>query len=156
LRKFEEHPRTTDNLEVIRRWEGVRATNWLTEADKEALKEGSREYHLLINEQGEYELVEYEHIPTAAAGSRELRAFLFNREGEWYLLYWHIAGDKKLQLPIAPSHATLYKQLGQPEPFLSTSQTDTTVPLNSCHYIKVTAHTKEQIIDILNHSIIIN
>ncbi len=156
LKRFEEHPRTADNLEVIRRWEEVRATDWLTEADKEALREGNREYHLLINEQGEYELVEYEPILTAAAGSRELRAFLFNRRGEWYLRYWHIAGNKKLQLPVAPSRATLYKQLRQPEPFLSTSQTEVTVPLNGCHYIKVTGHTKEQIVDIVNHSVILD
>ncbi|HHU26349.1 MAG TPA: hypothetical protein GXZ56_07000 [Bacteroidales bacterium] len=156
LKRFEEHPRTADNLEVIRRWEEVRATDWLTETDKEALKEGSREYHLLINEQGEYELVEYEHILTAAAGNRELRAFLFNRGGDWYLRYWHIEGDKKLQLPISPSRATLYKQLDKPEAFLSTSQTEVTVPLNDCRYIKVTDYTKEQIVDIMNHAIITN
>ncbi len=156
LKRFEEHPRTADNLEVIRRWEYVRATNWLTETQKEALKECGREYHLLINEQGKHELVEYEHILTAATGSRELRAFLFNRERDWYLLYWHIAGDKKLQIPIAPSQATLYKQIGKPEPFLSKTRTDITIPLNGCRYVKVTGHTKEQIVDILNHSIIID
>lgn len=154
LKRFEQHPRTADNLEVIRRWEEVRAIDWLTNTNKEALKDGNREYHLLINEKGEYELVEYEHILTAAAGSRELRAFLFNRKGNWYLLYWHISGDKKLQLPIAPSQATLYKQLGQPEPFISTSQTDITVPVNNCRYIKITGHTKEEIVDILNQAII--
>lgn len=156
LRKFEKHPRTADNLEVIHRWEEVRATNWLTEINKETLKDGNREYHLLINEQGEYELVEYEQILTAATGSRELRAFLFNRKGDWYLLYWHISGDKKLRLPIASSRARLYKQLGQPEPFVSTSQMDITVPLNDCRYVKITGLTKEQIVDILNHSIIMD
>lgn len=31
LEKLELHPRTPDNLEVIRRWEDVRARNWLTD-----------------------------------------------------------------------------------------------------------------------------
>src|SRR5699024_10403672 len=28
LQKFEDHPRTPDNLEILRRWEEIRINNW--------------------------------------------------------------------------------------------------------------------------------
>ena len=91
------HPRTDDLLEVLRRWEDVRLSGWLTEEQKREIIENQLQEHiLLINEQKEYELVPYAQIPTA---DEHLRAFGFERNGKSYVVYWHTAGEGKLTLP---------------------------------------------------------
>ena len=93
------HPRIDDLMEVMRRWEDVRAKNWLTKEQKELLKSPTKEHHLYLNEKGEYELVEWEQIPiggeTLAPG---LRAFLFERGGKRVVAYWHTFGRAKYAL----------------------------------------------------------
>ena len=93
------HPRIDDLMEVMRRWEDVRAKNWLTKEQKELLKSPTKEHHLYLNEKGEYELVEWEQIPiggeTLAPG---LRAFLFERGGKRVVAYWHTFGCAKYAL----------------------------------------------------------
>jgi len=107
------HPRTADNFEVFRRWEEVRATHWLTEKQKQMLRNPEQEYILLINEQKEFELVPYDQIMDVAKGSREVRAFTFQRKGESYVVFWHISGNKKLELPLNSRDFTLMENLGQ-------------------------------------------
>ena len=85
------HPRCDDLLEGVRRWEDVRARGWLTDGQREALKDPKREFHLYLNESGEYELCEIEMLPAPAA-AKHLRGFLFRREGKTHLAYWHTAG----------------------------------------------------------------
>ena len=93
------HPRIGDLLEVMRRWEDVRARGWLTAAQKEALKSPTQEHHLYKNESGEYELVEWRQIPiggkTLAPG---LRAFIFERGGKRVVAYWHTCGNGRFAL----------------------------------------------------------
>ena len=68
VEKFHTNPRTDDVFEVMRRWEDVRVKNWLTQEQKEALRDPDTEYTLLINEEKEYELVPYEKIDDIAGG----------------------------------------------------------------------------------------
>ena len=89
-----QHPRIDDLLEVMRRWEDVRARNWLTPAQKEALKSPTQEHHLYINERGEYELHEIEMLPTPT-NAPELRGFVFERGGKRMVAYWHTSGAAK-------------------------------------------------------------
>ena len=93
------HPRIDDLMEVMRRWEDVRAKGWLTQGQKEELKSPTREHHLYLNENGEYELVEWTQIPiggeTLAPG---LRAFVFERSGKRIVAYWHTSGRAKYAL----------------------------------------------------------
>lgn len=56
---FKANPRFEDIFEVMRRWEDVRAANWLTDEQKLMLRQADKEFTLLINAKGEYELVEY-------------------------------------------------------------------------------------------------
>lgn len=91
------HPRMGDILETMRRWEDVRAWKWLTEEQKEMLKDPHAEYHLYLNEAGEYELVRWEQIPDVCGG--QVRAFVFERRGERYVAYWHVSGDGTMLLP---------------------------------------------------------
>ena len=98
LSKVKRHPRMADLLEVMRRWEDVRAKKWLTPAQKSALKSPTRQHHLYLNEKGEYELYEIEMlVPEDAAG---LRAFLFERNGRRVIAYWHTSGKGDYSLPL--------------------------------------------------------
>ena len=91
------HPRMGDILETMRRWEDVRARKWLTDRQKELLKDPAAEYHLFLDDAGEYELVRCERIPDVCGG--QVRAFLFERGGERYVAYWHVGGNGALRLP---------------------------------------------------------
>ena len=93
------HPRGKDLLEVIRRWEDVRAKGWLTDEMKEALKSATQEHHLYVNEKGEYELVEMQMLD-GAAKAPNARAFVFERGGKRMIAYWHTNGSGKLEVDL--------------------------------------------------------
>lgn len=102
MQRMRAHARTPDILEVMRRWEDVRATGWLSPAQKEELKDTSREHTLLIDEEGEYELVPYERI-AADGGSGAVTAYLFVRKGRTYAVVWHNTGSGTLAVPVPES-----------------------------------------------------
>ncbi|MCQ2388154.1 MAG: hypothetical protein MJ138_00375 [Kiritimatiellae bacterium] len=91
------HPRMNDILETMRRWEDVRARKWLTPAQKELLKDPKREFHLYLNDKGEYELVEIALVEGVAGG--KVRAFVFERNGRRTVAHWHVDGAGTLALP---------------------------------------------------------
>lgn len=92
------HPRINDLLEVMRRWEDIRLSGWLTAAQKqEIIDDPEQERILLINEAKEYELVPYTQITTA---DEKIRAFGFERGSRSYVVYWHTHGEGSLKLPI--------------------------------------------------------
>lgn len=99
LWKLNAHPRKDDLLEVIRRWEDVRARKWLTPGQKEALKSETQEHHLYLNGKGEYELVEMEMLPTPAKAP-SARAFIFARDGKRVIAYWHTSGAARLAVDL--------------------------------------------------------
>ena len=147
LNAFDAHPRTADNLEVFRRWEEVRVQNWLTEEQKKMLQNLQQEHILLVNEQNNFELVPYEQITEAANGSKEIRAFIFERQNDLYVTYWHISGSKKLILPLNAADIMLYKNLGQEENMASRQGSSVTVPLENKFYLKASNISKQQLID---------
>lgn len=155
LKKFDLHPRTADNLEVIRRWEEVRTKQWLTEKQKSELKNTEQEYHLLLNEQNEFELVPYEQISDVAGGSKEVRAFLFEREGACYVVYWHISGDKKLELSIDGNRVKLYENPGQEVNLTSKSKKEITIPVGKRRYLKVSNASKEKVVNYFKNAKIV-
>lgn len=99
LAELKAHPRTADILETMRRWEDVRAKNWLTSEQKELLKDPVREHHLYLNDAGGYELVEWKQIPIGGGKlSSGLRAFLFEYGGKRVVAYWHTSGRARYAL----------------------------------------------------------
>lgn len=156
LNTFDAHPRTADNLEVFRRWEEVRVQNWLTEEQKKMLQNLQQEHILLVNEKNNFELVPYEHITEAANGSKELRAFIFERQNDLYVTYWHISGSKKLVLPLNASDIKLYKNLGQEENLVTGQGNSVTVPLGNRLYLKASNVSKEELIDAFAEATIID
>lgn len=147
LDAFKAHPRTADNLEVIRRWEEVRAENWLTEEQKKSLQQTNQEHHLLVNENNEPELVAYDSIDDFAGGNKDIRAFIFERKGSPYVVYWHISGDKKLELPLNSSDIRLYETLGKEETVDTSSTHRIIIPASSRRYIQGTNLSKQALLD---------
>ena len=146
LKKFDSHPRTPDNLEVLRRWEDIRAQNWLTEEQKKMLQDLNQEHILILNEEKKYELVPYEQIQDVANGSKEIRAFIFERKGERYVVYWHISGSKNIELPLDPKNVTLLEDLGKEIPIQSLGDKSVTIPAGNRHYLKTSHFSKKQLI----------
>jgi hypothetical protein len=116
--RLKEHPRRDDLLQVVRRWEDVRARKWLTPEQKEALKSETQEHHLYLNEKGEYELLEMEMLPTAAKAPNT-RAFIFERAGKRMIAYWHTSGAAKLAVDLGKAETVELSSLRYLETALS-------------------------------------
>ena len=140
---FRTNPRTADILEVMRRWEDVRAKNWLTPLQKMALRDPDQEHTLLINETGDYELVPYDRIPT---GEERISAWYFERAGKRYVTCWHTAGEGHLFLPLPADAVTYTDELGS-EPILPEIVADGVVlPVGKKRYL-CTNLSKEELLD---------
>jgi hypothetical protein len=146
LEAFKTHPRTADILEVMRRWEDVRAKKWLTDEQKLALQDLEQEHILLINESGEYELVAYDQITGAAGGSKDIRAFIFERKGECCVVYWHASGSGKLALPLEAAAVKLHKELGGAPLRVSARKGVTTIPVGDRCYLS-SSLSREKLIE---------
>ncbi len=157
LKKFAAHPRTPDNLEVLRRWEEVRVRHWLTKAQKRMLQDLGQEHILLINGQGEFELLPYDQIKDVAGGSREVRAFVFERKGDSYIVYWHISGEGKLRLPLNRENIILLESPDKALQELSGQESGTvTVPVGKRRYIKAPGLTRDQLVEAFRQAEIID
>jgi hypothetical protein len=143
---YSKHARTTDNIEVIRRWEDVRKKNWLTAPQKKMLQNPDQEYFLITNEKNDYELLPYEQITNIADHSREVRAFIFKRGADWYVMYWHISDNKNLELPLKADNVTLYKDFKTKVAITSSSSGNIVLPANDRKYLRFKNLTKDQII----------
>ena len=106
LTKYRKHPRLADLMEVMRRWEDVRAKNWLTAEQKEQLKSSTQEHHLYRNERGTYELHEIEMLPSPEK-AKAVRGFVFTRGGKRMLAYWHMSGAGRLEIACGAGGARL-------------------------------------------------
>jgi hypothetical protein len=145
LELFKAHPRTPDNMEVFRRWEEVRAKHWLNDEQKKMLMDLKQEHILLLNEKNEFELVPYDQIMNIANGSREIRAFTFKRNNDNYVVYWHISGNKKLELPIRSADFMLMENLGKEIKVISEDGGKTIIPAENRHYIKTNKLTRDEL-----------
>ena len=105
------HPRCDDLLEVMRRWEDVRARGWLTDEQREALKDPKREFHLYLNEKGEYELHEIEML-SVSPKAPHLRGFVFERGGRRVVAYWHTCGSGRASVAIGENSSETVLELG--------------------------------------------
>jgi hypothetical protein len=157
LGKFEAHPRTPDNLEVFKRWEEVRAKHWLTAEQKQMLRNPAQEHILLLNEKQEFELVPYDQIMDVAHGSREVRAFTFKRNNDLYVVYWHISGNKELELPLRSTDITLLESLGKEMQVNSSPNGDNSIlPVGNRRYIKTSKLTQDELITAFKNAKIID
>jgi hypothetical protein len=145
LSALEKHPRTPSNLEVVRRWEEVRAQNWLSPAQKLALRNLEQEHTLLIDESGKFVLLPCEQIDSLDAPQQALRAFVFERNGNPWVAYWHPSGEATLRLDLPAKDIHLMREPGAPIR-LKNSGNSTSLPLGERHYIEFLNLSREQAI----------
>ncbi|MBQ3151430.1 MAG: hypothetical protein IJB86_09330 [Clostridia bacterium] len=126
IERFRSNARADDILEVLRRWEDVRTKHLLTEKQKSELKNADREHTLIINEAGEYELLECKRINCKEAN---ITAYLFERNGLRYASYWHNTGEGEMYLPLGEFEC-LEEIASDPLPKADT------VPVSHKRYIK--------------------
>lgn len=138
-RAYREHPRRFDLFEAIRRWEDVRAKNWLTEEQKIMLRDSVQEHTLLINEDGEYELQPYWQICEAP-----VRAFILERKGMRYVAYWHVDSEGTLALPVSADAVTVMDELNRPALAVTPHGDGVKIPIGNRRYL-ATALSREEI-----------
>ncbi|MDY3072104.1 MAG: hypothetical protein SOW68_07550 [Eubacteriales bacterium] len=132
LGRFRAHPRIDDILEVMRRWEDVRATHWLTGDQKLALRDLAQEHTLLINEKGEYELAAYRKIDAPSG----ISAFVFEREGARWVVYWHETGEGSLELPLGGCQYTVSDAIGGEPLAVPSSDGASVIPAGAKRYLR--------------------
>ena len=151
LERFERHPRTGDILKVMRRWEDVRATGWLSEEQKAALRQPGREHTLLVDEEGNYELAEWTRLTAPA----DISAYYIARKGMSCVVYWHERGEGELGLSMPPEDFTAADHLGG-EPFRPESVNGYAfVPAGNKRYI-MTPLSRERIQEIFAGAVLRN
>ncbi|MGB8479301.1 MAG: hypothetical protein WCE63_10710 [Acidobacteriaceae bacterium] len=155
LGALDAHPRTPDNLEVIRRWEEVRATSWLTEEQKMALRNLDQEYTLLIDERGKFVLTPWEQIEGVAGAAAPGRAFLFEHNGNIWVAYWHTSGEGFMQLPIVAKKATLMKELGKPTMIKGKGQL-LKAPLGELRYLEFNNLNRHEVVRAFQNATILS
>jgi hypothetical protein len=151
LEQMDLHPRTADNLEVVKRWEDVRASNWLTRAHKEALRNLDQEHTLLINETGHFEMVPYVQIEKVSGADQPVRAFVFERAGNAWVVCWHTSGAATLYVDLPPRRVQLMKELRKEMP-VKQSRSGIQLPLNDRHYIKFVGLSVKDVITAFQNS----
>lgn len=110
LDQLDKHPRTKDNLEVIRNWENLRIGNKLTAGQKEMLKNTAQEHFLFTDEKGTVEILPYSQIEGLPS---HVRAFVFERGGSGWIVYWDAYGESTLTLPDTAGRIELFETPGK-------------------------------------------
>ena len=146
---MERHPRTSDNLEVLKRWEDVRNSDFLTAEIKAVLRDPAKEHILLLDEKGNFELQECEQVQGAAAGNSAMRAFIFERKGVQCAVYWHPFGEAQAELQVDPAKIKVFRSIGSPVPVKQKSAS-VIIPVDNRRYIESKLSRKELITVIKN------
>ena len=150
LPQLKAHPRTSDNLEVIRRWEEARIINFFSPEQKKAMQNLKQEHILLVNNKGGFEWHPYQQIKAVAKGNSNVRAFIFERSGKINVVYWHTSGKGKLKLKVNSTNVHLFKELGNEIPVEKDNE-GITIPLGDRLYLEFDL-PREAVITIFNNA----
>ncbi len=90
-----------------------------------------------------------------AGGDPEARAFVFERGGKPWVIYWNTRGNKRLELALAPSDIALCRTIGQSETVPAGDNGGIVVPLGERRYIEAKNLTKQQLLDALKNARIV-
>jgi hypothetical protein len=151
LSALEVHPRTPDNLEVIRRWEDVRDRMWLTQEHKLELRNLQQEHTLLLDESGEFVLVPWDQLENVAGKKAPVRAFIFQHKANVWVAYWHPSGDGLLEVPLDAKQMTLMRELEKPLA-VKPNGTHVTLPLGERRYLEFHKLTRQEVIAALQNA----
>ena len=115
LGELRKHPRIDDILETMRRWGDLRRRGLFREEWRPLLKNYAQEHHLLVNAKGDYELVPYDMISDGLKKTMPVRAFVFEKDGSTWVVYWHVSGKGEFTLPLAAGDVALFDEFaGKP------------------------------------------
>lgn len=134
LATMNRNPRKWDVLESLRRWHAARDAGDITEEMKAEIRTSGKEYTMLIDEEGRYEMREAAHLPIP--GAPAARAYVFERCGRTYASIWStVAEAVSLALP-APAFSLSYvRDLGGEEIALGAENGRCTVPVAERRYL---------------------
>ena len=154
---FKAHPRTSDNLEVVKCWEDAKACGWLTNEQKQMLRNLKQEHILLKDEQGEFELIPYKRIANVASGQKEIRAFVFERKNERYVVYWHTSDSKNMEIPVNPEEMILFEEWGKEgkTDFIE-NENSVVIPVSHRRYVKSGTLSENELITAFQNAKILN
>ena len=144
FKSMDENPRKDDILEVLKGWEDVRRKKWLTDEQKEMLKNPDNEYILLKDEKDEYSLVQYYPIRDGVKEDGDFSAFYFEYSGRNYVVCWHTKGEGKLFVPFAEDFK-YEEKIGGNIIDTEISKEGCTIPLSGRKYFS-TASGKEKLV----------
>ena len=151
LFRFKQNPRCDDILETMRRWEDVRATGWLTDEMKLLLRQADKEFTLVKNAFGEYELYECEQV---RVGERDnsVRAFVFSRGNDTCVSIWDDKGASDVSL-IQSAIRSYTKEVDSEPMSISYTHAYATVTVEGKAYITARI-SKEDMIKALGEAIV--
>lgn len=149
LDELNNHPRTEDNLAVIKKWEDARLAGIFTDEQKEILKDPWQE-HILLNFNGSHELLPYEQVQNFANNNPDGAAFLFTRNGKTWVVYWHKSGSGKLIIPVSDKYIKVYNNDMKMERKHLKRGVAQTIPIDNRRFIEFDMPENE-VINILRH-----
>ncbi len=139
---FASNPRTADNFEVLRRWEDVREKNWLTNEQKQMLRNPGKEFTLLVDEKDDYELVEYVKVALPEDVAEVVTAYTFDRADGTYVVLWHKRGTGEIEITLN-ARFSYSEQLGGEELQVKNNGADIVIPVAGKRYFKANAAKDE-------------
>jgi len=146
LTALQNHARTPDNLDVFRRWETARHTGWLTQRQREALRDPDQEHILLRDEKGRFEVQPYGQIPgVAGKEAGPVRAFLFLRDHTHYVVFWHTWGEGRVKVSLPTQQVRLLEEIGGPQTPIEGNDATITLPVAGRRYLEVRERSREAI-----------
>ena len=139
LNMVNSNPRRDDVMEAVRRWEDVKASGWLTEERKKMLANRDKEYTLLIDEMGKYELSECQE--TSVGNDKRVSAFIFERNDGLYASIWDNEGSSSVEINGIVISSYKKEIAGEDIPY-STDNGITVIDVSSKAYIKANCDRK--------------
>lgn len=151
---FLTNPRTEDNIKIINRWETVRINKLLTQEQKDMLKDPHQEHILILNGDGEYELLPYEHIKTAVGGNELVSVFVFERKNKTYAVCWHTMDKCTLLLPVSTDKVLYEDEIDGNVIDVEKTENGILIAVEGRHYLSADI-SKSEMIEIFEKAIVI-
>ncbi|HEU4609428.1 MAG TPA: hypothetical protein VFS31_15030 [Chitinophagaceae bacterium] len=144
LQELQLHPRTPDNLEVLRRWEEAKLMGWFTEDQLRMMRQPGSEVTLLRNHNKGFLLCPV--MPLRLGDPKlPLKAYLFDLHGKTAVLFWHLTGSADFVLPLPVGKLQLYQESSQESIPVRTCPGGVLLPAAG-RRILVTALAREEVI----------
>lgn len=154
LHILDNHPLASDVLETLRRWEDARAGGFITSEIKGRLARAEIEHTLLINEEGEYELAEWEQVKVGREDDIGISAFVFVRKGHACAALWSNGEPKRLDLRVSADALRYRRDIASGENEAELNDGGVILPVDRKRYL-ITELSRERLIAVLEAAALI-